>query len=390
MKASRNSARRSSSFWPDGLVMAAVAAAIVVVPLVVYLKVVPLDDELYGFWNGQRADFDFFSFYKSRILIGLAAVSIAGLFAAMVNGQSGLRRLPLPARLSLAGYAVLAVASAWGSPFRNVALNGFPDRYEGLFVLLSYIVITLASFAVFTTPARVELAVRCLAVSAIGVCAIGLLQYAGADPLRSAWGQRLILPSTYDAQSLQLQYPVEARTVYSTLFHYDYVGSYTALALPFLLAVTLGGAVSRSTRRLAGAGTLVIGLVWLVSGSRAGLAGGALALVVVAVGLRSRVRVRWPVLAASAAALVLALIAVDVAAGGRARLRAASVASDIRVLFSGAVGSVPPLPIEIVRIDPAAIHLKTPNGALLIRYEAGNLSIFDEERLQPLIIAGEP
>jgi O-Antigen ligase len=372
--------------------MAAVAAAIVVVPLVVYLKVVPLDDELYGFWNGQRADFDFFSFYKSRILIGLAAVSIASLFAAMVNGKSGLRQLPLAARLALAGYAVLAVASAWGSPFRNVALNGFPDRYEGLFVLLSYIVITLASFAVFTTPARVELAARCVAVSAMGVGVIGLLQYAGVDPLRSAWGQRLILPSTYDAQSLQLQYPVEARTVYSTLFHYDYVGSYTALALPFLLAVTLGGAVSRSTRRLAGAGTLVTGLVWLASGSRAGLAGGALALVALAVGLRSRVRVRWPVLAASAAALVLvlALIAVDVAAGGRVRLRAASIASDIRVLFSGAAGSVPPLPIEIVRIEPAAIHLKTPNGALLIRYEAGNLSIFDEERLQPLAIVREP
>jgi hypothetical protein len=43
-----------------------------------------------------------------------------------------------------------------------------------------------------------------------------------------------------------------------------------------------------------------------------------------------------------------------------------------------------------VRIDPAAIHLKTPNGALLIRYEAANLSIFDEERLQPLAIVREP
>ncbi len=47
-------------------------------------------------------------------------------------------------------------------------------------------------------------------------------------------------------------------------------------------------------------------------------------------------------------------------------------------------------PIEIVRIDPAAIHLKTPNGALLIRHEAGNLSIFDGERLQPLKIVTPP
>jgi hypothetical protein len=218
---------------------------------------VPLDDELYGFWNGQRADFDFFSFYKSRILIGLAAVSILSLLAAMVNGQSGLRQLPLSARLSLAGYAVLAVASAWGSPHRNVALNGFPDRYEGLFVLLSYIVITLASFAVFTAPARVELAARCVAVSAIGVGVIGLLQYAGVDPFRSAWGQRLILPSAYDAQSPAAVSRRGANGLFDAVC-YDYVGSYTALALPFLLAVTR----RRSRIKTAGSrGTLVTGLV---------------------------------------------------------------------------------------------------------------------------------
>ncbi len=129
--------KRSHASWPDQLVVAAVAATIVVVPLVVYLKVVPLDNELFGFWNGQRANFDFFSFYKSRLVIGLAAVSLTGLLAGIANGQSGLRQLPMVARLTFAGYAVLAIASAWGSPFWNVALNRFPDRYEGLFVLLS-------------------------------------------------------------------------------------------------------------------------------------------------------------------------------------------------------------------------------------------------------------
>ena len=53
--------RRSHASCSDQLVVAAVAATIVVVPLVVYLKVVPLDNELFGFWNGQRANFDFFS-----------------------------------------------------------------------------------------------------------------------------------------------------------------------------------------------------------------------------------------------------------------------------------------------------------------------------------------
>ena len=271
-----------------------------------------------------------------------------------------------------------------------MALNGFPDRYEGLFVLLSYIVIALASFAVFTTPGRVELAAKCFAVSAIGVGTIGLLQYAGVDPLRAAWGQRLIVPAAHDPTSLQLQFPAEARTIYSTLFHYNYVGSYTALVLPFLVALVLAGATSRSTRRLAGVATVVIGLVWLLSGSRAGLTGGVLAFAVLAIGLRSHVHVRWAVVAALAGALVLTLVAADIAAGGRIRVRAASMASDLRALFSRTEGSVPPLPIEIVRIDPTAIHLKTPNGALLVRHEASNLSIFDGERLQPLKIATPP
>ena len=311
--------KRSHPSWPDQLVVLAVAATILVVPLVVYLKVVPLDNELFGYWNGQRSNFDFFSFYKSRIVVGLAAVSLTGLLAGIATGQSGLRQLPMVARLTLAGYAVLTIASAWGSPFWNVALNGFPDRYEGLFVLLSYIVMALASFAVFTTPARVELAAKCFAVSAIGVGVVGLLQYAGVDPLRSPRGQRLIVPAAYDPTALQLQFPAEARTIYSTLFHYNYVGSYTALVLPFLLALVLAGAMSRSTRRLASVATVVIGLVWLLSGSRAGLTGGALAFAVLAIGLRSRVRVRWAVVAASAGALLLVLIAIDLAIGGRVR-----------------------------------------------------------------------
>lgn len=380
--------RRSHPSWPDWLILMSVVAAITFVPLVVYLRVEPLSPQLYGFWNGQRANFDFFSYYKARILVGLAAVALVGLVAGLITNDSGLRRLPRPAGILLACYAVMVVLSTWTSPFPGVALDGFPDRYEGALVLLAYLVMALASFAACTTPARAHVVITGLAVSAFVAAIVGLLQYMGADPLRAPGGQRLILPSAYQQAAAQLQYPVEARTVYSTLYHYNYVGSYTALVLPFLIALLSARTLPRPTTRFVGDAALPVGLMWLVSGSRGGLTGGVLALVVLGMVRRPRVRVRWLAVAGAAGALVVTIAAVDLATGGRVRARATSVAADLRVLTSGLPPNRQVAPLELSRIDGAEIHVKTPDGALRIRHDAGNLTFFDEEQ-HPLLLIEE-
>jgi hypothetical protein len=366
-----------------------VLAALAIVPLVVYLRVEPLSGDRFDFWNGQRSNYDFFSYYKARLLVGLVALALAGLIAGIGRRASGLRDLPVPVRLSLAAYAALAIASAWASPFRAVVLDGFPDRYEGLLVLLSYLVVALASFAAFTSAASAQRLVTWLAASAVVVGAIGVLQYAGLDPFQSAWGRALILPAGYDQAALRLMYPAEARTVYSTLYHYNYVGSYAALVLPFLLALLAVDAIPAQSKRLLRAAAWLIGLVWVVSGSRAGMLGGGLALATLAFALRPRLQMGWRLLVLPAIALLLIVVAADLVLGGRVRSRASAWAADLTSVLSTASPRVPVLPLALAAINRSALRLKTPAGLLEIRHEGGTLTILDEEHRQLRLVMSD-
>jgi hypothetical protein len=365
--------------WSGALATLPVLAAIAVVPLVVYLRVEPLSGDKFDFWSGQSSNYDFFSFYKARLLVGLAVVAAVGLILRLATRTSALSQLPALAGMSLAAYAALAVASTWASPFFDVALDGFPDRYEGLFVLLSYIVVFLASFAAPPTAAALQRVVVWLAGSALVVGVIGVLQYAGVDPFQTALGRVLIVPPGDAGLASLLKYPAEARTVYSTLYHYNYVGSYTALVLPFLVATLTADTISPWARRLAGGAAGLIGLVWLVCGSRAGLFGGGLALVLLAGLRRSILRPRRRALVLSAIALLLAIVAADVVLGGKIRSRATSSAADLGRVLSGAPPRVAAPPLELAAINPASVQLKTPAGVLEVRHEAGILSVHDEE-----------
>ena len=367
-----------------------VLAALALVPLVVYLRVEPLSGDRFDFWNGQRSNYDFFSYYKARLLVALAALALAGLIVGIARRASGLRKLPVPVAVSLASYAALAIASTWASPYPDVALEGFPDRYEGLLVLLSYLVLALASFAAFATPARARLLIACLAASAIVVGAVGVLQYGGFDPFRSAWGRALIVPAGSGDLASLLQYPAEARTVYSTLYHYNYVGSYTALVLPMLFALLAIDTIPAREKWLVGIAAGLISLVWVTSGSRAGMFGGALALATLTRVLPARLRMRWRAPILLACAVLLTAVAVDPALVGRARLRASAWAADLSGVLSKAPPRVPVLPLALVSINDSALRLKTPAGLLEVRHEGGNLTFLDEERRPLQLVMDSP
>jgi hypothetical protein len=352
-------------------------SALAVVPLVVCLHVRPLDGDAFDFWNGQHSNYDFFSYYKAHLLVGASGLALAGLLAAAIRGTSGIRLLPTVVRVTFAGYAAFAIASALTSSSQGVALGGFPDRYEGLFTLLAYLVVAVASFCAFPTAADAGRVVTWLAWSASVIGVIGVAQYVGLDPFRSAWGRALIMPGSASQAAPLLAYPTEARAVYSTLFHYNNVGSYAAMVVPFLVAALATGVVPVRARRVAVAATVLTGVVWLVCGSRAGQLGGALALVTLAFLMRSRLRVRPTILGLSALAVIALIAAADLAISGRIHQRAAAWSADVVRLIAPPPPVVRSLPLELLSIDDSSVRLRIPTGDLEFRHEAGNLAALD-------------
>jgi len=111
------------------LVTLCVVAALTLVPLLIYLRVEPLTGDRFDFWNGQRSNYDFFSYCIARLLAGLATIALAGLIVGIARRASGLRQLPAPVGVSPATqFPALASASAWAFSFPAVVLDGFPDQ----------------------------------------------------------------------------------------------------------------------------------------------------------------------------------------------------------------------------------------------------------------------
>ena len=112
---------------------------ITIIPLIVYCKIVQLPKEVADFWLSDTHA-DLYIYYKfMALIIGTMAALMAygGLF---LNGKLPLqkeKRYYIPILV----YSLFAILSTLKAHNKQVALEGFPDMYQGIFVLLSYMVL---------------------------------------------------------------------------------------------------------------------------------------------------------------------------------------------------------------------------------------------------------
>src|SRR4051812_40910193 len=166
-----------------------------VVPLIVFLRAVPLDDGVAQYWTGAKTDYDFFSYYKAMAVVCMAAAALVALIVLRRRIDGSFPPAVQTALLLLALYAALVLASALTSPYPSIVWKGFVGRYEGFWVLASYVALVVVSYALFDRPAWLRTQAWCLVCSSIVVSAIGLLQHAGLDPFRTRIGKTAILPA---------------------------------------------------------------------------------------------------------------------------------------------------------------------------------------------------
>jgi len=111
-----------------------------VVPLIVYLKVVPLTGASFDFWTGQKENMDFFSYYK-MVWILISSILSVVVLASVVTFYGFERLRGSYYYIPIAIYAFFVILSTEFSQYTDVSLTGFTDRYEGMYVLLAYMAI---------------------------------------------------------------------------------------------------------------------------------------------------------------------------------------------------------------------------------------------------------
>ncbi len=210
--------------------------AVSIIPLIVYMKVVEVPAELKYFTNGND-NADFFSYYK-MVLLSITAVIglLIFLSRSYITKRIELRKDKFYYPMLI--YAALIIISVVFSSYKSVALKGFIDRYEGMYALLSYLILMFLAYNTIDNEKQVKVLIYFLSVSSLVMASIGLTQFLGRDFFMTDFGKNLILPKSYEHLKDSLNFTfANVSAMYGTLYNINYVGVYTSMI--FTMSITL-------------------------------------------------------------------------------------------------------------------------------------------------------
>ncbi len=275
--AARNDLRTASVFDGIDVVFVTILSfCAAIIPLLLRLQLVKLDAVTSRGYKGEASYLDVFNHWKAQsLLFALAILSLLWIIRLLQKRNLPTQRIYVPLWI----YTAFVLLSALFSPFKWVSTHGFPDRLEGTYVLLAYVLLAVsAAVSVRTDKARL-IVIFVTMLSSILLAVLGTSQYLGEDFLQTVTGKSLYIPNDYSALFDKLQFNFGKNYMYVTVYNPNFLGSYSALLLPIAVMLSFYWLEKRSFLSILG--FLFIGsnfILWLGGMSRAGLVGGVAAL----------------------------------------------------------------------------------------------------------------
>lgn len=206
------------------------------IPLIVRLKVIKLNDIEINAWTGQQYNYDFFSYYKMIFIIILTIILISIFLYNIINKKIVFKKYNIYIPMYI--YSIFVILSVLLSKYKKTSIFGFPDRYEGALLLIAYIIITYITINIIDNKKYIKYIIYSLIISCFIITIIGLLQYLYIDIYKINFFKFFILPPSLKNAKIKFMFD-GTNTIYSTLYHYNYVGSYMALVFPIIFILFL-------------------------------------------------------------------------------------------------------------------------------------------------------
>lgn len=350
----RYEGEKSKVVWP-------LAFIIGLVPLIVRMRVLPIPESAKWLWdNGSGSYVDFFSANK-LIVLGILTIIAIILFILEYKKADLYKDKAIYTCIGLyTAIATLATLFA-AKGEKVVALFGAPGRYEGLLAIILYMIITLLAIYVAQDWWNVKFLYKALSIGAIIMGLIGLGQFLNFDLLQSDGGKALMLPFKYAHMADNINFTFNsnrAYTVYGTLFHSNYVGSYTAMLLPISVVgmiYTYLYKKDKDKRFNATVFVLLMIILWFSSHSRGGLVGGIVALLLVFVLLYKNLIKTKAHMGIFATLLIVGAVLLNILSGGTIGHQLFSLPGEVVKLVSSSGEDIPQL--EDIRLEGDAIEI---------------------------------
>jgi hypothetical protein len=344
------------------------------VPLIVYAKYVDLEGTIQAlYWTGQRQYLDFFSYWKSVWVVILTAIAL--IFYIVLYKQ---KKLPFKNLkqyyIPLGIYAICVVLSTIFAKDTKTALWGFVDMYQGMFVLLSYVLITFLTINFVNSERDLTLFVKAFLFLMIVEGLLGITQYFGFDFFQTAVGKSLIVPGNLKVDNLSFTFG--PKTIYGTLFNTNFVGSFATLMLPLSIAFLLG-AKTKKQRIISAIAVVLMIFVWIGCNSRAGYLGVAVASVFALWLFRKVIIKNWRISVSVFAVFIVMLVGLNVISDGALlrRLKTFNVVEQINIIKEKEEKN---FKFEDLVLGKDTISIKTNRQVLNMKLDNDKLYFLDE------------
>lgn len=243
-----------------------------IAPLVVRLVFLEIHPDTYNFYNGNREMFDFYAYWKSRIII------LTGIICAITLGIEHLSSnfsfiKKNKSYIFLGIFAFFTIVSAFLSPYRDIALNGYPERFEGLWVYLSYFTIFVYSINFIKSYKDLKTLILFTMGASVIMSIVAFTQFVGNNFLATDLGLNLIVPRELESLKQDISFSFGKGIAYGTLYNPNYLGSYASMLLPITLYPLISKCFSKAEKGLSILALMGCIFMLFSSNSRAGLIG---------------------------------------------------------------------------------------------------------------------
>jgi O-antigen ligase len=345
-----------------------IALIVLIVPLIVHMREVPISTSAIAFWKGGDKDFDFFSSYKSMWFLGLTIVGALTLVIKLSMSKFKIKKSIF--YIPMGVYALFAILSSLLSKEGDVSLTGFPNRYEGIWILLAYMLVMFIVINMLENEKHIKMILGGLLISSTVIGLIAVFQYFNMDLFQTTFGKKLMLPFEKWGMVDQLNFQLGPRAAYGTLYHTNYVGSFTAMILPLALGMFL---FFEDKKYKIGAGllTLLMFASLMASHSRAGITGAIFAVALILIIARKKLVPNAAYVAVLAVVIVLTGFGINNATKGQ-------VTEQIGTLYNDSAPSVTATAgVKDVAVTKELISLSDGTDNLKISYKNGKIKTLD-------------
>lgn len=344
------------------------------VPLIVYAKYIDLSGTTQSlYWTGQQQYLDFFSYWKSWWVVALTAFALIIYIILYLQKKLLLKNLK-QYYIPLGVYAIFVIVSTLLAKDTNTALWGFVDMYQGMFVLLSYVLITFITINFVNNERDVNLFIKAFLFLIIAEGVLGIGQYFGFDIFQTKIGNNIILPSNLKVDNLSFSFG--RKTIYGTLFNTNFVGSFATLMLPLSVASFL---ISKTKKQKITSGLAVLLMIftWIGCNSRAGYLGVAISSGFALWLFRKQIFKHWKISISLLLAMIAAFFVFNAISDGAifARLKTLNLTQQVQNIKTANENTIK---FEDIILGKDTFTIKTNKETLNFKIDGDKIYFLDE------------